>query len=42
MQVPVWLQVHHLDLEFYDKLYPKNMVTEQQRQHMKVWHKAGK
>lgn len=40
MQVPVWLQVHHLEVEFYDKFYPKNMVTGAQRQHMKVWHKG--
>ncbi len=37
--LPVWLQVHHLDLDFYDKRLTKGMVTEAQRHHMKLWHK---
>jgi hypothetical protein len=37
--LPVWLQVHHLDLDFYDKFFAKGMVTEAQRQHMQLWHK---
>ena len=40
MTVPIWLQVHHLDLDFYDKHYPKEMVTEAQRRHMELWHKV--
>jgi len=39
MQVVIWLQVHHLDLEFYDSYYPKEMVTEAQRRHVERWHK---
>lgn len=39
MQVPVWLQAHHLDLEFYDQYYPPEMVTPAQREHLKRWHK---
>ncbi|MFC2002341.1 hypothetical protein ACFLV4_00070 [Chloroflexota bacterium] len=39
MMVVIWLQVHHLDLEFYDKYYPREMVTEVQRHHMGLWHK---
>lgn len=39
MLVPIWLQVHHLDLDFYDKYYPKEMVTEVQRRHTELWHK---
>ncbi len=38
MTIPVWLQVHHLDVEFYEKYYAKGMVTEAQRQHLKAWH----
>jgi hypothetical protein len=37
--LPVWLQVHHLDLDFYDKNFAPGMVTEAQRQHMQLWHK---
>ena len=37
--IPIWLQVHHLDLDFYDKYYPKEMVTEVQRRHIELWHK---
>jgi hypothetical protein len=41
MLVPIWLQVHHLDLDFYDKHYPREMVTEAQRHHMELWHKES-
>lgn len=37
--LPVWLQVHHLDLGFYNKHFAKGMVTEAQRNHMQLWHK---
>jgi len=37
--LPVWLQVHHLDVDFYDKYLAEGMVTEAQRQHMQLWHK---
>jgi len=37
--LPVWLQVHHLDIDFYDKNFAKGIVTEAQRQHMQTWHK---
>jgi hypothetical protein len=37
--LPVWLQVHHLDLDFYDKNFAPGMVTEVQRRHMRLWHK---
>jgi len=36
--LPVWLQVHHLDVEFYDKYFPKEMITAEHRHHMKLWH----
>ena len=28
MLVPIWLQAHHLELDFYKKYYPGEMVTE--------------
>jgi len=36
--VPIWLQAHHLDLDFYDKHHPREMVTEAQRRHVERWH----
>jgi hypothetical protein len=30
-------QVNHLDLEFYDRFYDRNALTEAQRQHMNCW-----
>lgn len=37
--LPVWLQVHHLDLDFYDKHFEKEMITDTQRNHLRLWHK---
>lgn len=37
--IPMWLQVHHLELDFYREHYPPEMVTEAHRQHMALWHK---
>lgn len=37
--IPVWLQVHHLDVDFYDKHLAREMITEAQRNHMELWHK---
>ncbi len=39
--VPIWLQVHHLDLDFYDKYLQKGVVTNVQRHHMELWHKQS-
>jgi hypothetical protein len=36
--IPIWLQVHHLDIDFYEKHYAEGMVTEAQKNHMKLWH----
>jgi len=38
MTIPMWLQVHHLDMEFYDKFFPPEVITEAQRNHMAEWH----
>lgn len=38
MFVPgVWVQAHHLDLAYYDKLY-RNGYSETQAQHQHLWH----
>ena len=35
----VWIQAHHLDLEYYDTLFkPGYGYTETQRDHMRRWH----
>jgi hypothetical protein len=39
--LPVWLQVHHLELVFYDKYFDRSLVTEEQRHHMQLWHKSS-
>lgn len=36
--IPIWVAVHHLDLDFYAKFYPEETVTENQREHMNDWH----
>jgi hypothetical protein len=33
----VWLQAHHLDLQYYDTLF-KGGYTETQREHQQRWH----
>ena len=37
--LPAWLQVHHLDIDFYDKYLKNEMLNESQRRHMHLWHK---
>lgn len=37
--MPVWLQVHHLEMDFYDKFVAPNLVNETHRQHVELWHK---
>jgi hypothetical protein len=36
----VWLQVHHLDLAYYDKLF-NGGYTETHRRHQELWHGPG-
>jgi hypothetical protein len=38
MTIPMWLQVHHLDIDFYDKFFPPEVIAEAQRNHMAEWH----
>ena len=37
--MPEWLQVHHLEEEFYDKYGLDKLVNETHRRHMELWHK---
>jgi hypothetical protein len=37
--MPEWLQVHHLEEEFYDKYAPGSLLNETHRKHMELWHK---
>lgn len=37
--MPLWLQAHHLELEWYDRYQAKGLVNETQRHHMQLWHK---
>jgi hypothetical protein len=30
--------VHHLDIDFYEKYFPSEVITEAQRNHMAEWH----
>jgi len=40
MYVPgVWIQAHHLDLEYYDQLY-QNGYSHTQRDHQRLWHRG--
>jgi hypothetical protein len=38
----IYLQVHHLDLEFYDRFFDKSAYLETHARHMEWWHAAGK
>jgi hypothetical protein len=38
MTIPMWLQVHHLDVDFYDQYFAPEVVTEVQRNHLAEWH----
>jgi len=36
----VWLQAHHLDLDYYDFLF-RNAYGETQRRHQELWHSGA-
>jgi hypothetical protein len=36
--IPIWLQVHHANTDFYEKHFAKGMVTDTHRKHMELWH----
>jgi hypothetical protein len=37
MFIPILMQVHHLDIDFYDKFFPE-YLTDAERDHMSMWH----
>jgi len=41
IQLPLAVTAHHLELDFYDKYYKPGVITQEQRDHMKVWHGEG-
>jgi hypothetical protein len=38
MTIPMWLQVHHLDIDFYDKYFVPEVITDAHRNHIAEWH----
>jgi len=34
----VWYQAHHLDIDFYDRFYPRAAVPDHIRNHIREWH----
>lgn len=34
----VAFQAHHVDVEFYDRFYPPEMLPQAHRAHLAVWH----
>lgn len=38
MRTVLGFQVNHLDVEFYDRFYRPEALSEEQREHMKRWH----
>jgi hypothetical protein len=36
--IPCWLQVHHLEIDFYKKYYAEGLITNAHENHMNVWH----
>ena len=40
ISMPIWLQAHHLETEWYDKYQIDGIISENHRQHMKRWHSS--
>ncbi len=38
MQMLMWIQSHHIDMEFYDTYYKDGAYTDTQRRHQELWH----
>ena len=38
--MPIWMQVHHLETEWYDKYQIDGILGENHRQHIKRWHSS--
>jgi hypothetical protein len=39
ISMPIWLQVHHVEVEWYDKYQVPGLVGELHRRHIESWHK---
>jgi hypothetical protein len=39
--MPEWLQVHHLEQEFYGKYGLDKLLNETTKKHMGLWHKRS-
>ncbi len=37
--MPIWLQVHHLEMEWYEAYQADGLLNETHRRHMDLWHK---
>jgi len=35
---PALMQVHHMDIDFYEKYLIEGSTWREQREHLKVWH----
>jgi hypothetical protein len=35
----VWYQAHHLDVDFYDRFYPRAALPDHFRNHLRDWHR---
>jgi hypothetical protein len=40
IMLTIWMQVHHLDIEFYKKYYGAEILTENHYCHNERWHKS--
>lgn len=36
--MPMWIQVHHIEIEWYEKYQAKEIINETHRNHMNFWH----
>ena len=41
MHLLYFIQVHHLDVEFYDKYFKEGAVLQTHRDHFDTWHKGS-
>jgi hypothetical protein len=41
MLMTVWYQAQHLDLDFYAKYYPAEVIPPRVANHMRDWHGQG-
>jgi hypothetical protein len=39
--MPEWLQVHHLEQEFYNRYGLDKLLNDTHKKHMGLWHKGA-